>query len=280
MSNTLVITVLVENSVQGRELMAEHGLAFHIQAGANTMLFDTGQSGLVLSNARGLGMDLSRLRAIALSHGHYDHTGGLRAVRDIAPDAQLYTHPGALGPHFTRNPDGTTRNLGMSKRTRESILAGAQPFCPTTGPTEVLSGVFLTGEIPRITDFEDVGGPFVLDDAGRDPDPILDDQALFFDTQRGVAVILGCAHAGVLNTMRYIQQLTNGRPIHTVVGGMHLLNATTERIVRTAEALRELGVQRIGPAHCTGIAATARLWNDLPGTCTACGVGNRFAFQR
>jgi 7,8-dihydropterin-6-yl-methyl-4-(beta-D-ribofuranosyl)aminobenzene 5'-phosphate synthase len=152
--------------------------------------------------------------------------------------------------------------------------------CATSAVTEVMPGVFLTGEIPRETDFEDVGGPFVLDEAGMRPDPILDDQALYFDSPEGLVVLLGCAHAGVVNTVCHVRRLVPNRPVHAVFGGMHLLAATPERIARTLDALRAWGLQRLGPAHCTGVAASARLWTEFPQACTACAVGSRFMFQR
>jgi 7,8-dihydropterin-6-yl-methyl-4-(beta-D-ribofuranosyl)aminobenzene 5'-phosphate synthase len=280
MSETIIVTVLVENSVQGRELMAEHGLAFHVQCGAESLLFDTGQSALLVENARRLGLDLPKLRAVALSHGHYDHAGGLRAVWRLAPDAPLYLHPAALAPRFARNPDGTTRDVGLSGPDRAVALTQALRGHASQARTEVLPGFSLTGEIPRETNFEDVGGPFVLDEAGTQPDPIVDDQALFFDTRDGVVVLLGCAHAGVVNTLRHVRRLTSDRPIHAVLGGMHLLVASPERLEATVQALREMDVPRLGPAHCTGAAATARLWHEFPKACTLCSVGSRFVFQR
>ena len=108
----------------------------------------------------------------------------------------------------------------------------------------------------------------------------MDDQALFFDTRDGVVVMLGCAHAGVVNTLLHIRQLTHHRPIHAVLGGMHLLLASPERMARTVEALRDLGIARLGPAHCTGVAAAARLWAEFPQACFACSVGTRLVFQR
>ncbi len=280
MNDRILVTVLVENSAQGRGLMGEHGLAFHIQTGSESLLFDTGQSTLVVDNARHLGVDLSPLRAVALSHGHYDHTGGLPAVLALAPQARVYAHSAALTPRFARDSDGTTRAIGMSAPVLEAIRALSPPMQGTPTATELSQGIFLTGEIPRETAFEDVGGPFVLDAAGVQPDPIVDDQALFFDTREGLVVVLGCAHAGVVNTLHHVRRLTGNRPIHAVLGGMHLLNASPDRLNRTVDALRELGVRLLGPAHCTGAAATARLWHEFPKACTTCSVGSSFVFQR
>ncbi|HNU98490.1 MAG: MBL fold metallo-hydrolase [Verrucomicrobia bacterium] len=280
MNNTIAVTVLVENTARDRGLMGEHGLAYYVQAGGRTLLFDTGQTSLIIQNARRLGIELSGLDAVALSHGHYDHTGGLHAVLGIARDAELYTHPAACARRFARNPDGTTRDVGIGRESLDSIQARPERIHETTTATEVAQGVFLTGEIPRATDFEDVGGPFVLDRRGLEADPIVDDQALFFDTADGVAVLLGCAHAGIVNTLRHIRQLTGGRPIHSVLGGMHLLAAGPERMNRTVEALRGEKVRRLGPAHCTGMAATSRLWHEFPQACTVCAVGSRFTFER
>lgn len=260
--------------------MAEHGLAFHVQTGTGSLLFDTGQSDLLANNAKHLGVDLSLLEAMALSHGHYDHTGGLRAVWELAPGVPLHAHRGVLTARFTLNPEGGARAVGISEPMLEAIQAQASRLLFTTVTTKVLNGLFLTGEIPRTTDFEDVGGLFFLDEAGARPDPIADDQALFFDTCDGLVVLLGCAHAGVVNTLQHVRRLTNDRPIHAVLGGMHLLNASPERIIRTVEALRELGVQRLGPAHCTGAKATACLWHEFPQACVTCAVGSRFVFQK
>jgi len=280
MTDNIVVTVLVENTAQGIGLMAEHGLAYHVDAGAQSLLFDTGQSGLLARNALKLGLDLATIDALVLSHGHYDHTGGLREVWELAPNAPLYAHPAALAPRFARNQDGTTRPVGPDALTLQAIRARAHGIIGTASATEVLRGIYVTGEIPRTTGYEDVGGPFVLDEEGLRPDPIIDDQALFFDTHDGIVVLLGCAHAGVINTLNHIRRLTGNRPIDMVLGGMHLLVASPERMDRTIDALRSLGVRRLGPAHCTGAAAAARLWHEFPDACNGCSVGSRFTFQR
>jgi len=145
-------------------------------------------------------------------------------------------------------------------------------------PQEIAPGVWLTGEVPRVNGYEDVGGPLFLDEAMRRSDPILDDQSLFLVGREGTVVVLGCAHAGLVNTLEHIRTLTHGAPIHTVVGGMHLLNAGERRLAETVAALRRLGVQRLGPNHCTGPAATALFWREFPGCCMQCCAGTRLEF--
>jgi 7,8-dihydropterin-6-yl-methyl-4-(beta-D-ribofuranosyl)aminobenzene 5'-phosphate synthase len=274
------VTALVEDTVNGRELQAEHGLAFYIRSGGRCFLFDTGQSDLLLNNARTLSVDLKNVEAIGLSHGHYDHTGGLVTARNLAPKARLYLHPAALAPKFAGNPDGSSRSVGMAEASVQAVRHAGDLVVWTTRPTEVLDGIFMTGEIPRQNRFEDTGGRFFLDEDCGKPDPLLDDQALFFDTRDGLVIIVGCAHAGVVNTLSHVQQITGGRPIHAVVGGFHLLAASDERMAETLAALKNWGIQRIAAAHCTGTSAIVQLWTAFPSCCSSCAVGTRLAFRR
>jgi 7,8-dihydropterin-6-yl-methyl-4-(beta-D-ribofuranosyl)aminobenzene 5'-phosphate synthase len=279
MSQKIHITVLIENSVNLRGLRAEHGLAVHIQAGRHQLLFDTGQSDLLIQNAGTLQLDLRGLAAVVLSHGHYDHTGGLKVVSELAPHARFYLHPAALDPKFAGQPGVVSRAAGMSDENVKTVRKAAQSVTWTRSPTEVMDGIFVTGEIPRRNDFEDTGGRFFLDKAGSQPDPLVDDQALFFDTREGLVVVLGCGHAGVVNTVEHIQRIAGNRPIRAVVGGLHLLNASPDRLAATVEALRRWQIPLLVPAHCTGAVAMARLWESFPGRCAAAGVGSRFVFD-
>ena len=133
--------------------------------------------------------------------------------------------------------------------------------------------------IRRITDYEDVGGPFFLDALRSEPDPLLDDQALFFESKQGLVVILGCAHAGVVNTLHHIMDLTGQKQFFAILGGMHLGSASPKRIARTLEAFQIHEVAHIGPAHCTGSKASAQLWNAFPDRCFACSVGTKIEFS-
>ena len=272
------VTLLVDNTVGGRQLLGEHGLAFWIQWGLDRILFDTGQGLTLRNNAHRLGAPLAKVDAVVLSHGHYDHTGGLAGVLHSAPHAKVYAHPAAFAPKYSRNDDRTSRNIG-SPLTEEQVRQRAGAWIPTTGLTEVCPGLFATGPIPRTTDFEETGGPFFLDKSCQHGDPLVDDQAIFFEAVRGVVVLLGCAHAGVINTLRYIHELTGGKAIHAVIGGMHLRSASQERVSRTIQALRRFNVERLGPAHCTGMSASAQMWVTFPERCFPCSVGTTVKFN-
>jgi 7,8-dihydropterin-6-yl-methyl-4-(beta-D-ribofuranosyl)aminobenzene 5'-phosphate synthase len=139
----------------------------------------------------------------------------------------------------------------------------------------VCNRVFLTGPIPRETLFENTGGQFFLDDKTTQPDLIHDDQALFFENKHGINVILGCAHAGVVNTLQYVKNLTQAKCIYSVMGGMHLKGASPERLQKTIAALRQFGIQQIRPMHCTGFSAANALWMAFPGQCFSCPTGSQ-----
>lgn len=276
MNEYVSITTLVEDTVSGTGLLSEHGLSFWIEYGDRRVLFDTGQTDLLLENARILGVDLSKTDSIVLSHGHYDHTGGLAAVLDIAPGAIVYTHPAALRPKFGRK-NAETRTIGMSDSTKKHVRAHAQDerVVWTEAPTEVVPGLFVTGRIPRNTDFEDVGGTFYVDEHCQKADVLPDDQAMFLHTPRGLVVLLGCSHAGVVNTLDYIVKLSEDRRIDSVVGGMHLLIASQDRIRETVNAFHRYNVQNIGLAHCTGANATQQIRDAFPDRCFLCSTGGR-----
>jgi len=135
MSKTIRITVLVENSVHRQGLVAEHGLSFHVQCGERSLLFDTGQTDLALINAETLRLPLDRLEAIVLSHGHYDHTGGVPAILDAALNARVYLHPAAFEKKYSRSPKGQSRPIGMSDCVVQAIRRRAGGFIETPGRT-------------------------------------------------------------------------------------------------------------------------------------------------
>jgi len=272
MNQEIRITTLVENTVFRAGLLAEHGLSFWIEYGGKRILFDTGQSNILIHNAKALGINLAEADAIVLSHGHYDHTGGLAAVLGIAPKARIYLHPAAVEPKFSQGGP-KTRSIGMPDSAKKA-MRGREVIWTET-PTQVFSGVRVTGQVPRINHFEDVGGAFFRDENCREPDELLDDQTLFIETAKGLVIVFGCAHAGVVNTLNRIADLTEKEQFYAVMGGMHLLNASEERIERTIAVFREYNLQGIGPAHCTGTKAAEKFRCVFPEQCFTCSVGAR-----
>jgi 7,8-dihydropterin-6-yl-methyl-4-(beta-D-ribofuranosyl)aminobenzene 5'-phosphate synthase len=279
MNQIVRVTTLVENSVHTGGLKGEHGLAIHLQAGSQSILFDTGQSELILENATRLGIALEKLDAIVLSHGHYDHTSGLESVLKIAPNATVYLHPSATRPKYVHNPDGTSRSIGVPRASFESLDTGNRKVITSVGRTALFGGIFATGEIPRVTQFEPPEPSFYLDEACTKPDVVIDDQALYFDSDQGVVVVLGCAHSGVVNTLEHIRKLTNNRPFHALLGGMHLLKRDKKRIESTLDALRKFNFKMLAPAHCTGAMATAMIWTSFEEKCFSAATGTSHTFQ-
>jgi 7,8-dihydropterin-6-yl-methyl-4-(beta-D-ribofuranosyl)aminobenzene 5'-phosphate synthase len=251
MAANIRVTILVDNHA-GKGLAAEHGLSLFIEAGNRRILFDTGQGKALFANAEKLGIDLNKIDSLVVSHGHYDHTGGISHIQLVAPGIDIYCHPAAVLPRYgVRN--GESKPLGMPG----PALAALDRF-PLGKIHWANSALFLseeiglTGPIPRETEYEDTGEAFFLDPEGYRPDLIADDMALWIKTPQGPVVCVGCSHAGLVNTLNYVGRLSGAAGIRAVIGGFHLLMADDLRVRRTIDFLRSLSPELVVPCHCTG----------------------------
>ncbi len=251
------ITIVVDNQA-GPGLTAEHGLSFWIEVDGKSILFDTGQGRVFADNAEALGIDLRLTDAVILSHGHYDHTGGIPWILQLAPQAVVYAHPSILKERYSVR-DGVAKPVSIPRHSRASLDQAGRRVVWVIEPLTLFSHLELSGPIPRETGFEDTGGPFYLDPQAEHPDQLEDDLALWIPTDKGLVACVGCCHAGLINTLNHVHRLADQKPVHAVLGGLHLLQAGRERMERTVTALRGRTPDRIVPCHCTGAKAVEEL---------------------
>ena len=213
MSCQFELTVICDNHAK-KELFSEHGLSFHILADGLTILFDTGGGETLLPNAMKLGIDLANCTHLVLSHGHYDHTGGIAQMLAKNTHCSVIVHPFILSERYSRHADHPVKRIGMPVNVR-AVLQQLDPVRLHCSPVVsfISDNIGITGFIPRTHVFEDTGGPFYLDETGQFADMIPDDQALWINTPQGLVVILGCCHSGVSNTVEYIRQLNDGASV-------------------------------------------------------------------
>lgn len=275
------ITLLTENTASKANVLGEHGLAYWIEnPEGKCVLFDTGQGKTLFSNADALGVDLKRADAIVLSHGHYDHAGGLERVLELVPETvPLFMHPDARQPKYSVAQGKAGRCISVAYMESRCAQANQGRLFDIGRPTEVVPGLWASGPIPRENDFEDTGGPFYLDQQGGEPDPLHDDQALYFRSAGGLVVVLGCAHSGVVNTLEHLRRVCPDSPVSAVLGGMHLLHAGEERLSRTIEVLSSLNLSLLAPNHCTGHVPIARLAVAFPDAFTPFHAGESLEFE-
>ncbi len=249
------ITTLIENLVYGEGLSAEHGLSLFIETGSSKILFDTGQSGKFADNASLLGIDLSCTDAVVLSHGHYDHSGGVQRFMDMGGEVPLYFKQEAC----MKKIDGKNRSIGL--RFEPSEYRQRIRFVSDT--CEPYSGVVLVSHIPIVhTDDTHFRNFFLLEGGVRKADTFEDELFVALVEKDSVSVVSGCSHRGISNILERTKELF-GLPIDLVMGGFHLGGAEPEALEQMVALFERESVRRIGVCHCSGVDAFAYLKKRL-----------------
>lgn len=271
------ITVLTENTVSRRDLLAEHGLSVLVEEGGKRILFDTGQSGVYIHNAEQLGISLEGLDAIVLSHGHYDHTGGLPEFPGEV-SCPVYLSGKALEDKWCLAGDGKgNRCIGVPWREDAQELERL-PLVFTWEQEEIFPGIYLLGQISTTVSSEMGEKPFRILQNGRYlPDTMEDEQLLVIRTPQGLAVFAGCAHPGILSCVEKVKRTFPGEKLYSLLAGMHLRGCPQERVEETITGLKEAGFTYLIPLHCTGTLAIARMKMAFGKSCLMAEAGKHFS---
>ena len=259
------ITIICDNSVGPISgTLGEHGLAVLVEpARGEPLLFDTGQGATLLHNLRRMNRDPAVIDKVIISHGHYDHTGGLLPLLQTGRPRRVFGHPGIFAGRYRLKDSGERVEIGIP-HSRDTLEEAGAAFDLSPDFREIAPGIFMTGEVPRTTPFEKGDRELFRNGCEREPDDTPDDQSLVLATEKGLVIILGCCHSGLINTLEHTAKAMGRRDVYAVVGGTHLGFCGREQLDQTVAALKEWGISRLAAGHCTGFAASARLWREMP----------------
>jgi 7,8-dihydropterin-6-yl-methyl-4-(beta-D-ribofuranosyl)aminobenzene 5'-phosphate synthase len=268
----LRITILCENTASPAGLIGEHGFSALIERGKEKVLFDTGQGLGLMHNAELLGVDLTGIKEVVLSHGHYDHTGGLKDLLFETGGARITAHPHIFQAKYARR-NGELRYIGIPF-SPTAIEGWGGDFRLSKVAVEVAPGITTTGVVPRTIPFEERDKDLLVKtDNGFKEDELLDDLSVIIDTPKGTVVLLGCAHAGLINILSHVRARMGNSSFSWIIGGTHLGFYGPERLEEVIGELRSFPIDNIGVSHCTGLYAGARLAQEMGGRLHFCNVG-------
>jgi len=269
------ITTLSENTAN-YGFLAEWGLSILVEVDEMSILMDTGLSFSASHNAQLLGIDLSTIDRIALSHGHADHTGGLRDVLKITGEVEIIAHPDIWAAKYAQRDQEELQYIGIPFSREELESRGAR-FHLSAEPVYITNRIITSGEIPMLSGYEEIENNLLVKEGDTlRQDPLSDDLTVIINADFGLVVVLGCAHRGIVNTLRHAQNLTGKEAVYAAIGGTHLFRASKERIMKTIIDLKKMGIQKMGVSHCTGFYASAQLSREFEDIFFLNNAGNRF----
>ncbi len=274
----------------GRSMHAEHGLAYYVetdvQGKTSACMFDFGLDPAgVTNNIEVLNIDPGKAQAFVLSHGHFDHWGGAveilrRYQARIAGDTPFYTGEQAFLHRYSLNT-ATNEIIGIGKLEKGDIETLGLTVKEVHEPTQIIPGAFCTGKIDRVTEYERVPASLLVDRGnGPEADDFRGEQALLFNLRnKGLIVLSGCAHAGIVNTVRHARKVSGIRKVYAILGGFHLVHAKPEIIRNTVSDIADMRPDLVAPMHCTGFEATVEFSREMPEAFILNTVGTQYTFS-
>lgn len=256
------ITTLIENTASVG-FMAEWGLSMLVEADGHRILLDTGPGISTVYNASLLGVDFTAVDKMVLSHGHYDHTGGLKDILlRITGGVDIISHPSIWESKYAIR-ENKAKYIGIPFYREELETLGAR-FKMSKEPVYIADNILTSGEVPFVTGYEETDRDLYIKEKDRFiNDNFPDDLSLAIKTEKGLAIFLGCAHRGMINIINRFQEITGDERIYSVVGGTHLISASPERLAKTIADLKKTGIQKLGVSHCTGFEASVLLASEF-----------------
>jgi 7,8-dihydropterin-6-yl-methyl-4-(beta-D-ribofuranosyl)aminobenzene 5'-phosphate synthase len=274
----------------GDSIHAEHGLAYFVETVVDgqisTCVFDFGLDPHgIINNAKLLNIDLGRADAFVLSHGHFDHwTGAIEVLRQNPGCAekgmQFFVGEEAFLPRYSRR-SGTDELMDLGRLDGQAIQESGVRVTEVTAPTRIMPGCYSTGKIERVTAYESVAPGLLVERNGKiQLDDFRGEQALFFDIKgKGLVVLSGCAHAGIVNTIKQAQKVAGTEKVHAILGGFHLTGAKPEIIQKTVSDIKGIGPDFLAPAHCTGFEAMVAFSQAMPKEFILNTAGTQYTFS-
>ena len=276
---SMKVTILTENTVYRRGYLGEHGLSLWIEHENGKYLFDTGQSSVFCKNAQRRGIDLKSADGIILSHGHYDHCGGLLSwikgsEKPPFGEVPVYISQEAFAPKYTGTAE-KLREIGMGflKEDYKINFRWTQP-----GKTEISQDIYLVKGITFDTAFEPKpeGFFYMTKDGELAADDMKDEQLLVIRTGQGLSVFAGCAHGGIINCLSAVRREFPKEHIYSLIAGMHLKSCGIQRLNETLCALEQSEIELLMPLHCTGIAEIGQMKARMGKRCVLGETGMQF----
>ncbi len=273
----------------GKSIHAEHGLSFYVETvidGKTTAcMFDYGLDPAgVMNNIALLGLDLGKANAFSLSHGHFDHWMGAVTILKqnqsrIAGGTPFFVGEEAFARRYSLRP-GRTEPDDLGQLRKEDIEVLGPKVIEVKTAVQIIPGAYVTGNIERVTTYEKVPPSLLIKRGERpEPDDFRGEQAVFFNVKgKGLVVLSGCAHTGIVNAVKHAQKVSATEKIHAVMGGFHLINAKPEVIQNTVSDIKAMKPDYVVPAHCTGFEAIVAFGKDMPNEFILNTAGTQYTF--